>query len=117
MRWAAGAILFLLGLSAARADPPCGVVEVRFQPGARDLQIVVWIEDAAGHCVDTPYITRAVGTFGLANRAGAALLKTNYHWIYGARDMVLPVWAHRRDHHYPKVVMGGCCGNSPTSLC
>jgi hypothetical protein len=115
MKWLVAATLVVAGV--AHADPPCGVVEVRFQPGAQDLQMVVWIEDASGNYVDTPYITRSVGTFGLANRAGAPLLKTNYHWIYGARDMVFPVWAHRRNHHYPKVVMGGCCGNDVSSVC
>jgi hypothetical protein len=109
--------MLFLASAVAQADPPCGVAEIRFQPGAHDLQIVVWIEDSAGNYVDTPYVTRAVGTFGLANRAGSALLKTNYHWIYGAREMVFPVWAHRRNHHYPKVVMGGCCGNDPSSVC
>ncbi|HLH28277.1 MAG TPA: hypothetical protein VKW77_05145, partial [Acidimicrobiales bacterium] len=33
------------------------------------------------------------------------------------REMVLPIWAHRRDHHYPKVMMGGVCGNSPQGTC
>jgi hypothetical protein len=107
----------VLAASSAWADPPCGVVEVRFAPGAQDLQIVVWIEDAQGHVRDTPYITRVTGTFGLANRPGAALLKTAFGWPYGRREMVFPVWAHRRDHHYPKVVMGGVCGNSPATSC
>jgi hypothetical protein len=107
----------VIGVTPALADPPCGVVEVRFAPGAPNLQIVVWIEDTAGHVVDTPYITRVTGQFGLANRPGAALLKTAFGWPYGRREMVFPVWAHRRNHHYPKVMMGGACGNSPTTLC
>jgi hypothetical protein len=115
------ALLFAAALPlAARAgtnDVPCGTVEIRFQPSTPRLQIVVWIEDANGKVVDTPYITALTGTFGLANRPGAALLKTDCGWPYGRRTMVMPVWAHRRNHHYPYVIMGGACGNSPTSSC
>src|SRR6185369_13952946 len=103
--------------SEALADPPCGAVEFRFQPAAYNLQIVVWVEDGKGEVKGTPYITRATGQFGLANRPGAALLKTDCGWPYGRREMVFPVWAHRRNHHYPKVVMGGVCGNAPASIC
>src|SRR5437762_2972058 len=75
----------LLGLLVAApvraaADPPCGAVDIRFKPGASDLQIVVWIEDAKGNVVDTPYITRLTGQFGLANRPGTPLLKTDFRW-------------------------------------
>jgi hypothetical protein len=31
--------------------------------------------------------------------------------------MVLPIWAHRRNRHYPKIMMGGACGNSTSSVC
>src|SRR6185369_15854379 len=103
--------------SEALADPPCGAVEFRFQPAAYNLQIVVWVEDGKGEVKGTPYITRATGLFGIANRPGSALLKTDCGWPYGRREMVMPVWAHRRNHHYPLVVMGGACGNSPASTC
>ncbi len=103
--------------SEARAADVCGPVELRFEPGAPNLQIVAWIEDLQGKVIDTPYITRVTGQFGVANRPGAALLKTDFRWPYSRRDMVLPVWAHRRDHHYPKIVMGGACGNSTQTLC
>jgi hypothetical protein len=105
------------GVAPALADPPCGVVEVRMQPAAANLQIVVWIEDTSGRVIATPYITRATGQFGLANRPGNGLLKTAFGWPYGRREMVAPVWAHRRNHHYPKVMMGGRQGNSPSSSC
>ena len=104
-------------MPAAHADPACGAVEFRFEPGAHRLQIAIWVEDQKGVVVDTPYITRATGQFGIANRPGAALLKTDCGWPYGRREMVLPVWAHRRNHHYPRIVMGGACGNSPESIC
>jgi hypothetical protein len=96
--------------------PNC-VVAVDFKTGAPDLQIVAWIEDDQGRFVDTIYITRLTGQFGLANRPGNALLKTDYRWPFGRREMVAPVWAHRRNRRYPKVVMGGVCGNSPKTSC
>jgi hypothetical protein len=103
--------------SPAAADPTCGNVEIRFEPGADNLQIAVWIEDTHGGVVDTPYITRLTGQFGLGNRPGAALLKTDFRWPYGRREMVLPIWAHRRNHLYPKVMMGGVCGYSTSGVC
>ena len=112
-----------LGLSALLAAPPvaadpiCRAVELHFAPGAPNLQIAAWIEDAHGNYIDTAYITRLTGQFGLGNRPGTPLLKTDFGWPYGRREMVLPVWAHRRNHHYPKVVMGGACGNSPMAHC
>jgi len=117
VKFAAPLLVLIAVTSAFAADPPCGVVEVRFAPGAKNLQIVVWIEDTTGNVIATPYITRLTGTFGLANRPGTPLLHTAFGWPYGRRDMVFPVWAHRRNHHYPKVVMGGVMGNSPYSSC
>jgi hypothetical protein len=109
------------GRDLARADSgatPCGAVSVSFLPGAHRLQIAIWVEEkATGRFVDTLYVTKATGYYGLGNRPGNALLKTDCGWPYGRREMVLPVWAHRRDHHYPKITMGGICGNSQQSLC
>jgi hypothetical protein len=112
------ASLFLL-LLALLAQPASAnnCVEVRFSPAVKDLQIVIWIEDLAGKVLETPYITRLTGQFGLANRPGAPLLKTDFKWPYGRREMVMPIWAHRRDKHYPKVMMGGVCGHSPSTRC
>jgi hypothetical protein len=107
----------LAAASPASADPVCRAVEIHFAPGAPNLQIAVWIEDAEGHYVDTAYLTRLTGIFGLGNRPGEALLKTDFGWPYGRREMVLPVWAHRRNHHYPRIMMGGSCGNSPDTFC
>jgi hypothetical protein len=105
------------GIDLAAGGPACRTVELRFTPGAPGLQIAAWIEDGAGSFVDTLYVTRATARYGLANRPGAALLKTDFKWPYGRREMVLPVWAHRRGHLYPRIVMGGVCGNSATTLC
>jgi hypothetical protein len=105
----------LIGITPALADQAC--VEVSFAPAVPKLQIVVWVEDASGNVLSTPYITRATGQFGLANRPGNGLLKSAFGWPYGRREMVAPVWAHRRNHHYPKVMMGGRCGNSPMGTC
>jgi hypothetical protein len=114
----AGALAAVASLSSsALADPPCGAVEVHMKPAAPDLQIVVWFEDTAGKVIDTAYVTRLIGTFGLGNRPGAALLKSDFRWPYGRREHTFPIWAHRRGKRYPKVVMGGACGNSPQSLC
>src|SRR5262249_5158375 len=63
------------------------------------------------------FVTRLTGVFGLGNRPGDGLLKTDFRWPYGRREMVLPVWAHRRNHPYPKLVMGGACGNSVDGIC
>src|SRR4051812_25740861 len=111
------AVFLLLAAEPALADPPCGVVELRFKPAVSDLQIVTRIEESAGKGIDTPFIPRAVGQFGLANRPGSALLKTDFRWPYGRRDMIFPVWAHRRNHPYPRIVMGGICGNSKVARC
>jgi hypothetical protein len=103
--------LLLLVAGAASGDPTCRSVQVSFKPIA-ELQIAVWIEDANGGYVDTAYVTRLTGFFGLANRPGHHLLRSDIREPYSRRDMVLPVWAHKRNHTYPLVVMGGYYGNS-----
>ena len=112
------------GEGPARADAgglPCRTAEVQFIPGASDMQIAIWVETTAGDFVDTVYVTRLTGQFGLGNRPGTPLMKTSFRWPYGRREMVLPVWAHRRNKKYPKVVMGGKCNgadvNSPIAMC
>ena len=90
---------------------PCRSADIRFKPSG-NLQIAVWVEDAQGNYIDTVYITRQTGYFGLANRPGSPQLKTAVRYPYGRRDMVLPVWAHHRNHSYRLVVMGGAKGNS-----
>lgn len=124
-------VLSLLALVApllpARADNACRTVEVRFLPQglaatydpktmntkigreALSPQIAVWVEDRDGKYVDTLFVTRVTGLLGLGNRSGQDFLKSDFRWPYGKRPMVLPVWAHRRNHSYPLVVMGGAC--------
>jgi hypothetical protein len=99
-------LLALFAGAPAHADAGCRLVEINFLPAAH-LQIAVWIEDAAGNYVDTAYVTRSTGALGLANRPGNALFKSAYRWPYGRREMVLPVWAHKRGKQYPYVTMGG----------
>jgi hypothetical protein len=107
----------VLGGTAGRAEAQdCRSVQVSFQP-VPNLQIAVWIEDAQGNYVDTAFITRLTGTLGLANRPGLPLFKSEYRFPYGSREMVLPVWAHKRGKTYGKVVMGGKAGTSCGSDC
>jgi hypothetical protein len=95
----------VLGVAAApapaRADQ-CRVVEATFQPAdlpsapMRSLvQVVAWIEDPAGRYVDTVYITRDVGLYGLGNRPGRYDFNSGPKWPYGRRITTFPVWAHR----------------------
>jgi hypothetical protein len=104
----------LVAVENARADGICRSVEVVFNPVA-NLQIAVWFEDQSGNYVDTAFVTRLTGTLGLANRPGNHLFKSDFRYPYGRRDMVLPVWAHARNHPYGYVVMGGRAGNSIAS--
>jgi hypothetical protein len=106
-------LALLLTASASRAENP-RTVEVLFTPVA-GLQIAVWVEDPQGNYVDTVYVTRLTGSLGLANRPGNGLFKTDFRFPYGRREMVLPVWAHKRNHPYGYVVMGGLDGNSIAS--
>lgn len=112
--WIASALCLGLATPAAAQDPTCRTVEVTFKP-VKDLQIAVWIEDEQGNYVDTAFVTRLTGTLGLANRPGLSRFKSDFRFPYGRRDMVLPVWAHKRNKRYGLVVMGGKAGNSVAS--
>lgn len=115
MRFAVGLIAVTLAASAvARADQPCRTVSIDFKP-VKNLQIAVWIEDPKGNFVATAFVTRLTGTFGLANRIGNHFLHAAVRFPYGRRDMVLPVWAHKRNKTYGYVVMGGTAGNTNDS--
>jgi hypothetical protein len=87
---------------AAPAPPP--VMAVEFRPAVDDLQIAVWLEDTAGTFLQTAFITRAVGTFGIGNRPGEFDLKSGFRWPYGRRTNALPIWAHRHGKTYPLIV-------------
>jgi hypothetical protein len=100
------ALLFSAALAGADR-----ILQVEFVP-TDDLQIAVWLEDAAGHYVDTLLVTRLTATFGLGNRPGRWDMKSGYLWPYGRRTGVLPVWAHRRNQQYPLLVFQDCHENS-----
>ncbi|HEX9100756.1 MAG TPA: hypothetical protein VF997_01065, partial [Polyangia bacterium] len=114
MRWLA-ALLLMTGVARAQTPAPtCRTVAVDFRP-VKNLQIAVWAEDTLGNYVATLYVTRLTGTFGLANRPGNHFLHTATRFPYGRRDMVLPVWAHKRNKTYGFVTMGGAAGNDPSN--
>jgi hypothetical protein len=99
----------LLVVAPARADiqPTCHVVTASFIP-ATGLQIAGWVEKPDGTYVDTIYITKMVGHYGLGNRPGRFDFNsgptTHDMWPYGRRITVLPVWAHRHGMTFPEVV-------------
>lgn len=101
MRWL-GVLATLLAARAAYADGDCRSVSVDLVPSDK-LQIVAWIETADGAYVDTAFITQTTGRYGLGNRPGVMGTKSNWHWPYGPRLDVFPVWAHRHGHVFPWV--------------
>lgn len=82
------------------------LVEIRFVPAER-AQIAVWIERADGTYVQTLRLTEATAYRGIGNRPGALQMNSGFHWPYGRREGVLPVWAHRRaaaQGMFPRVI-------------
>jgi hypothetical protein len=71
------------------------VLTFRFRPTAR-AQLVLWVERADGTFMGTLRLTEAVARRGIGNRPGATQMNSGFHWPYGRREGVLPVWAHRR---------------------
>ncbi len=114
MRLVALTTLSLLAAPAAAAPKgECRLVDVAFQPTVRtDLspavnpapQIVVWIEDATGVFVDTVFITKQTGSYGLGNRPGRFDFNSGPLWPYGRRITTFPVWAHRHGLEFPEIV-------------
>ena len=105
VRVAAGSLvvgLVSLVAPAAHAANECRVVDVELTPSDK-LQMVVWLEDAAGNYVDTLYITRSIGTYGLGNRPGMMEFNSGPAWPYGRRETVFPVWAHRHGLTFPRL--------------
>jgi hypothetical protein len=84
------------------ADTECRVVEFEVTP-TDDLQMVVWLEDGAGNYVDTLFITRKTGSYGLGNRPGMMDFNSGPWWPYGRRVTTFPVWAHRHGFSFPLV--------------
>jgi hypothetical protein len=93
------AVLVGVGLSiivtpAARAADERAIV-LNFTPTER-AQIAIWIESADGTFLSTVGLTQAVSVRGIGNRPGAAQMNSGFHWPYGRREGVLPIWATRR---------------------
>jgi hypothetical protein len=93
----------VLGLAWPRGAEACRVLEIDFTP-SEGLQIVVWLENAEGHFLDTLFMTEATGRYGLGNRPGIMEFNSEFLWPYGRRETVFPVWAHRRGVTYPRLV-------------
>ncbi len=85
-------------------------VELSFTPTAR-AQLAVYIECAETAKFQTVRLTQAVAVRGIGNRPGALQMNSGYHWPYGRREGVLPIWAHRRlaygSSAFPRVIFNG----------
>lgn len=92
-----------LAPSARPAQAQCRVVEVDTKP-APQIQVVAWLEDAAGNFVDTMYITDAVGRRGIGNRPGRFDFNSGPMWPYGRRVTTFPIWAHRHGLEWPQLI-------------
>ncbi len=106
IRTAAGVLAVTIALAAPRPASACRVLELSFTP-SQDLQMVVWIEDSAGNYVETLFITRKTGTYGMGNRPGIMEFNSEFLWPYGRRLSVFPVWAERHAaavHMYPRLI-------------
>jgi hypothetical protein len=88
---------------AGGSEEMCRVVDVEMTP-SEELQIVIWLEDAAGEYVDTLFITELTGRRGLGNRPGRMDFNTAWKWPYGRRESTFPVWAHRHGYLFPRLV-------------
>lgn len=71
------------------------VFEVTLTP-TRRAQMAIWVERPDGTFVGTLRLTEATARRGIGNRPGALQMNSGFHWPYGRREGVLPVWAHRR---------------------
>jgi hypothetical protein len=50
------------------------------------------------------FVTQATGKLGIGNRPGIWNFLSSWHFPYGPRTNVLPIWGHRRGKTYPKIV-------------
>ena len=93
-----GLLVLLAGVALAWSSPGEAqdrVIEISFTPTER-AQIAIWIESADGTFLRTIRLTEATARRGIGNRPGALQMNSGFHWPYGRREGVLPVWAHRR---------------------
>ncbi len=79
----------------AQTSSPSRAIVLHFTPTVR-AQIAIWIEKPDGTFLSTVGLTQAVSVRGIGNRPGATQMNSGYHWPYGRREGVLPIWAHRR---------------------
>src|SRR5262245_21354022 len=80
-----GVLLSIIGQpDAAAQESDCRLFRFARTP-TDDLRIVIWIEDENGDYVDTAYITRLTGTYGLGNRPGIMEFNSAREWPYGRR--------------------------------
>jgi hypothetical protein len=91
------------------------LLEFHFNP-VSNLQIAIWIEDADGNFIEDVFVTQATGKLGIANRPGLPDFLSSWRAPYGAREMVLPIWAHHRGKTYPKIIFHDANTNNHTSL-
>src|SRR5688572_9376773 len=87
-------------------EPACRVIQFEMTP-SDELQIVIWIEDEAGQYVDTAFITRLTGTYGLGNRPGIMEFNSAREWPYGRRTTTFPVWSGKHGMDWPLVLFQG----------
>ncbi len=96
---APASFVVLVGLWLAALVPTASaqrIVQISFTPAAPRAQFAVWIEDPSGVYRQTLGLTQAVAYRGIGNRPGAFEMNGGFHWPYGRRESVLPVWGHRR---------------------
>ena len=85
----------LVSIEANAAWAASRAIALRFTPTGR-AQIAIWVERPDGSFLATVGLTQAVSYRGIGNRPGATQMNSGYHWPYGRREGVLPIWAHRR---------------------
>lgn len=86
----------MLGAFAPGIASAQRIITISFTPAAPRAQFAVWIEDPDGVYLRTLGLTQAVALRGIGNRPGAFEMNSGFHWPYGRREGVLPVWGHRR---------------------
>jgi hypothetical protein len=93
-RWA----ILVAALFASVSSPAFAqqrTVTIELTPTIR-TQLAIWIESSDGMRFQTLQLTDSVAFRGIGNRPGAQQMDSGYHWPYGRREGVLPIWAHRR---------------------
>ena len=103
----------LVAAAPVHAGEQCMNVSVDFTP-TDSLQIVAWVETAAGEYQATVYMTAKTGVYGLGNRPGRfdfnsgpypnPALGIDDMWPYGRRITTFPVWAHRHGKTFEAVI-------------